>query len=398
MIQKLLFGGCALAALLFVFDHAAMGQLNLQYTIPQNGSPAPDPSLIDARIDDGPGSTTQGFQTWEDTNDMFLSGTLYSSTIDGRTVLRRKTTAQGGNNQGGIRTNGNMTTSAAYGGMPHGSNANTWSVTETNSISATGFRASLKVWLPDVANAPVSNVPIQFPVLGFDPADQFASNGAAFYVTERFQHMGFGVFTDANGEMVLYAPQKWSDYSANPSLYHYTIPDLTPNDGTRNNLHIIDMIVGADDDDTADYYVDGVAVPGLTNVQLKATTFANGAVQFGDCCGNVPDTEWAIEWMKVEQGVTTPHAPPEPPPGGVTGDYNGNGQVDAADYVLWRNGGPLSNDPTAGVQAGDYDVWKANFGKTSGAGTGTSVGNVPEPASALLLAVAGLLLIAFRRK
>ena len=28
-------------------------------------------------------------------------------------------------------------------------------------------------------------------------------------------------------------------------------------------------------------------------------------------------------------------------PVGVTGDYNGNGTVDAADYVLWRNGGPL---------------------------------------------------------
>jgi hypothetical protein len=53
-------------------------------------------------------------------------------------------------------------------------------------------------------------------------------------------------------------------------------------------------------------------------------------------------------------------------PGGQTGDYNNNGVVDAADYVLWRNGGTLQNDPTPGVQPGDYTVWRANFGKTGG--------------------------------
>jgi hypothetical protein len=50
-------------------------------------------------------------------------------------------------------------------------------------------------------------------------------------------------------------------------------------------------------------------------------------------------------------------------PGGPTGDYNNNGTVDAGDYVLWRKGGPLQNDPTPGVQPGDYNVWRANFGK-----------------------------------
>jgi hypothetical protein len=52
--------------------------------------------------------------------------------------------------------------------------------------------------------------------------------------------------------------------------------------------------------------------------------------------------------------------------GGQTGDFNNNGVVDAADYVLWRDGGTLQNDPTPGVQAADYAVWRANFGKTGG--------------------------------
>ncbi len=74
----------------------------------------------------------------------------------------------------------------------------------------------------------------------------------------------------------------------------------------------------------------------------------------------------------------------------LLGDYNANGAVDAADYVLWRNGGPLQNDPTAGVQPADYDFWRSRFGATSGAGAkvGTSPAAIPEPSSIGLLAIA----------
>ena len=77
---------------------------------------------------------------------------------------------------------------------------------------------------------------------------------------------------------------------------------------------------------------------------------------------------------------------------GLVGDYNGNGVVDAADYILWRNGGPLQDDPTPGVQPADYAVWRAHFGQTPGSGSGASVNaTVPEPAALelLILATAG---------
>jgi hypothetical protein len=50
----------------------------------------------------------------------------------------------------------------------------------------------------------------------------------------------------------------------------------------------------------------------------------------------------------------------------LPGDYNNNGTVDTADYVLWRNGGPLQNevDTPGTVTQADYDVWRANFGRT----------------------------------
>jgi hypothetical protein len=63
----------------------------------------------------------------------------------------------------------------------------------------------------------------------------------------------------------------------------------------------------------------------------------------------------------------------------LDGDYNGDGRVDAADYVVWRAGG--SPDDT---QVG-YNLWRTNFGRGSGAGAVISA--VPEPGSLVLLLV-----------
>lgn len=89
---------------------------------------------------------------------------------------------------------------------------------------------------------------------------------------------------------------------------------------------------------------------------------------------------------------TTPFSVP------AFGDYNNNGKVDAADYVVWRNNlntnVVLPNDSTPGsVTNADYTVWRSNFGQ--GAGSGSELGAeiaVPEPATAALalLAVLGV--------
>jgi hypothetical protein len=63
---------------------------------------------------------------------------------------------------------------------------------------------------------------------------------------------------------------------------------------------------------------------------------------------------------------------------GLTGDYNSDGSVDAADYVLWRK-----NDGAPG----GYNAWRTNFGRTAGSGLGSAAAAMPEPASALLLAI-----------
>jgi hypothetical protein len=81
---------------------------------------------------------------------------------------------------------------------------------------------------------------------------------------------------------------------------------------------------------------------------------------------------------------------------GVLGDYNNNGAVDSADYVLWRNGGPLQNevDAPGTVNAADYDAWRARFGNTTGSGSAA----VPEPAVMGLLLSAAVGCVFARRR
>jgi hypothetical protein len=80
----------------------------------------------------------------------------------------------------------------------------------------------------------------------------------------------------------------------------------------------------------------------------------------------------------------------------LMGDYNNNSAVDVADYVLWRNGGPLLNDPTSGVQPEDYDFWRARFGAIDRVSSSTVL-SVPEPtSSSLMFVVVALLQSLFR--
>ena len=96
---------------------------------------------------------------------------------------------------------------------------------------------------------------------------------------------------------------------------------------------------------------------------------------------------------------------------GSSGDYNGNGVVDAADYTVWRNTlGATGLTPFTGadgsgngiIDQADYQHWRANFGTIvgTGVGSGTTAGGlaVPEPTTATLALLAGLLVLARGRR
>ena len=109
------------------------------------------------------------------------------------------------------------------------------------------------------------------------------------------------------------------------------------------------------------------------------------------------DRSWsAIRLTQV--GATT--GPP------IEGDYNGNGVVDAADYVVWRNtlGQMGSNLAADGyhddvIDDLDYYIWRSDFGHTAagGAASGTMAA-VPEPTTLLLLATIGLIKCVSRKR
>jgi hypothetical protein len=133
---------------------------------------------------------------------------------------------------------------------------------------------------------------------------------------------------------------------------------------------------------TASYYYDGKLVHETTSDPLP--TSAKGGFWLGGLSTGVSDegtnlfNGWIDEvryqsFNPLSAGSFNPTAfliRPAP----MSGDYNDDGAVDAADYVVWRK-----ND---GSQSG-YDAWRTNFGRA--AGSGSSLGaSVPEQHSLFL--------------
>jgi Subtilase family len=83
-----------------------------------------------------------------------------------------------------------------------------------------------------------------------------------------------------------------------------------------------------------------------------------------------------------------------------TGDYDGNGIVQPADYTVWKNAFGTANSAVDGngngiVDAADYTIWRDHLGQmVSGSG---STATVPEPSSVALLSIAGVLMFARRQ-
>jgi hypothetical protein len=80
--------------------------------------------------------------------------------------------------------------------------------------------------------------------------------------------------------------------------------------------------------------------------------------------------------------------------GGLAGDYNNDGVVDAVDYTVWRNNlgdGDETNinnngDGQNGVDPNDYLHWKQHYGDGAPGGGGI----VPEPSTGVLLLLAAI--------
>jgi hypothetical protein len=98
----------------------------------------------------------------------------------------------------------------------------------------------------------------------------------------------------------------------------------------------------------------------------------------------------AVSW--VESNIKMLTSPPQ-----ILGDYNDDGSVDAADYIVWRktfgqtgSDLPADGDGDGEVAEPDYIVWRENYAK-SGGSTGAGPAVVPEPESTRLIVIAVVL-------
>ncbi|TWT33956.1 hypothetical protein KOR34_37920 [Posidoniimonas corsicana] len=90
--------------------------------------------------------------------------------------------------------------------------------------------------------------------------------------------------------------------------------------------------------------------------------------------------------------------------GGLIGDYNADGVVDAADYTVWRDtlgqsvpvGTGADGDGDGQIDQGDYVAWRSNYGLGSGASA--AVDAAPEPLAAALALIAAAQLTMSRRR
>jgi hypothetical protein len=86
---------------------------------------------------------------------------------------------------------------------------------------------------------------------------------------------------------------------------------------------------------------------------------------------------------------------------GLPGDFNRDGSVDAADYVVWRDMQGQTGDVAADanedniVDAKDYALWQSQFGRTGGpSGSGSGEFAVPEPSAMIFCTTAAFLFLA----
>jgi len=132
-----------------------------------------------------------------------------------------------------------------------------------------------------------------------------------------------------------------------------------------------------------DWYVDGTIIPGLHTLSSNPTPTLD---VFGWTIAGRPGFPFyaLIDEVRMTAAALTSSQFLNSA-GGAPGDFNNDGKVDGADFVVWQRGG--SPNPGSAI---DLALWKTHFGSATPA-----AGAAPEPSSCFLafgLSLGGLVL------
>ena len=216
---------------------------------------------------------------------------------------------------------------------------------------------------------------------GIMPSDvQFGALPGTSYTLSLFDQSGAGIAVDGSNNFV---PGGTIDNTAaDGSLHRHRYYFLQDNDGNNATLPADGIYL----------FAMQFRMPGLQNSLPIFMVFGTPGSSVAAL-----DTA-AVPW--VEEQLNLP------------GDFNQDGAVDAADYIVWRNtlnqtgaGLPADGDNSGIVDQADYNLWRQHFGQTSqlivstgsalGATAGSPSSAIPEPSICQLFLIATLTLALF---
>ncbi|TWT36873.1 hypothetical protein KOR34_18180 [Posidoniimonas corsicana] len=122
--------------------------------------------------------------------------------------------------------------------------------------------------------------------------------------------------------------------------------------------------------------IDAAGAAGAQAGDVFPLVTAAGGVTGSASLAAAPPLPSGLQWALQTDAYTLSLAVVE----GLPGDFNADGQVDAADYTVWRDG------LGAEYQQSNYHLWRDNYGAALAAASTTNA--APEPGAALLWVVA----------
>jgi hypothetical protein len=158
----------------------------------------------------------------------------------------------------------------------------------------------------------------------------------------------------------------------------------------------------------ASLFASGAVVANFTDPGFQWMLTALGSASFNPMITDLQFTIQSVANYTVSNVWIGGAASMLPPTLTSQGDFNHDGQVTTADYIVWRktfgmSGVGLAADGNGNnqIDAGDLSVWRAHSGlAVTGAGTGATTlsATVPEPGGLVLLLIAAILAVSVRHR